>query len=171
MQSRTCTLTAATLSAAMLFGTPATAGELPKEGTWSVTTSGVGTAKGVTVGKERTMAAFDENDLQVGEGLADHMTLHCWGLFDITNGMAQHHGYCVATDPTGDQTSSDFSSDGRYPPDSKSVKGTYTLTGGTGKYAGISGGGEYVSDAATFRSGTEGTYFTHSTNRGHYKLP
>ena len=170
MKLRKCLLSAVTLGTAVLMGSAAMAADLPKEGTWNVTNSGFGTAKGVTSGG-RTMAAFDENTLQVGEGLLDHMTSHCWGLFDITNGTAQHHGYCVGTDPTGDQIIADFSSDGRYPPDSKSVKGTFTFRGGTGKYAGISGSGEYVSDAAAFRSGTEGTYFTHSTNQGGYKLP
>ena len=39
-----------------------------------------------------------------GTGLLDHMTWHCWGLEDGMNTIiAQIHGYCVLTDPAGDE--------------------------------------------------------------------
>lgn len=170
MQPRTCMLSAFTLSAAMLFGTAAIAGDLPKEGTFSGTFSAYGTSKATAVGKELLLNAFDENGLSVGNGLFDHMTWHCWGLFDITNAMAQHHGYCVVTDPAGDQIAGSFASDGRYPADAKSISGAFTFITGTGKYAGISGGNKYVGHPE-FRTAAEGTFVIHNTFQGSYKLP
>ena len=52
MQPRTC-IFAFTLGTAMAFGAAAMAADLPKEGTYSVTYSGLGTFKAVPVGKER----------------------------------------------------------------------------------------------------------------------
>ena len=90
------------LLVAMLLGT-AIAADLPKEGTYSATYSGYGTYKATPVGKERLLLVFDQNGLSVRNGIMDHMTQHCWGVGDFINGMGGTHGYCVATDPTGDQ--------------------------------------------------------------------
>ena len=171
MQPHTCKLSAFTLSTAIFFGTAAIAGDLPKEGTFTATSSFYGTYKATLIGKELILNAFDENGLSVGSGLLDHMTWHCWGLYDITNGKAQHHGYCVATDPAGDQIGSSFASDGRYPADAKSFSGAVTFISGTGKYAGISGGDKYVGHAPEFRTAAEGTFVEYTTIQGSYKLP
>lgn len=103
MQKRTCSLFAFTLGAVMFFGTAAIAGDLPKEGTYSSTYAAADTFKATPIGKERLLGVFDGNGLSVGNGPIDHMTWHCFGLVDITNGMAEHHGYCVGTDPVGDE--------------------------------------------------------------------
>jgi hypothetical protein len=123
MRPRTYTLPAFTLGAALLFGIAASAGDLPKEGTYSGTYSSFGTVKATTIGKERVLLAFDENGLSVGQGLIDHVTWHCWGLGDTTNGMAEWHGYCVMTDPAGDQIAANVASDGKYAADAKSLRG------------------------------------------------
>ncbi len=171
MQPRTCILSGLTLSSAIVFGAVAMAADLPKEGTFNVTFSAYGTLKATPVGKELFLSAFDENGLSVGNGLLDHMTWHCSGLFDITDGMAQFHGNCVATDPAGDQIASSFASDGKYPADAKSFNGATTFLKGTGKYAGISGGYKLVGHAPEFRTAAEGTFAEYATFQGSYKLP
>jgi hypothetical protein len=103
MQSRTCILPAFTLGTAMAFGVAALAADLPKEGTFRGTYSGVGTAKATSIGKERLLMTWNETGLQLSNGLFDHTTLQCSGLADFTNGLGQGHGNCVSTDPVGDQ--------------------------------------------------------------------
>ena len=85
--------------------------------------------------------------------------------------MAQHSGYCVGTDPAGDQVVGEIASNGKYAADAKSFSGTLTLTTGTGKYTGISGRWTYVNQGPEFRPASEGTYFSYTTNQGSYKLP
>src|ERR1700733_106250 len=135
MQSHRSILSAFTLSAAMLCGAVAIAADLPKEGTHDVTLSGAGTFKATPVGKDRILIAWEENDVSVGKGILDHTTWHCFGLQNIASGISQYTGYCVITDPAGDQIVVDIASDGKYAADAKSYNGTATFTTGTGKYA------------------------------------
>ncbi len=44
------------------------------------------------------------------------------------------------------------------------------LTGGTGKFAGISGTGTYINHANEFRTATLGTFVNYLTFEGTYKL-
>jgi hypothetical protein len=92
-------------------------------------------------------------------------------LVDITNGMTQYRGYCVGTDPAGDQLVGDDASDGKYPEDAKSPRGMLTFTTGTGKYAGISGSQKYICHFPDFRAATAGTMLQYCTLKGNYKLP
>ena len=169
MQPRTCMLSAFTLTAALSFGSAAMAADLPKEGTFTATYSGAGTYKATSLGKERALGAFDENGLSVGTGLFDHMTWHCWGLFNITNGMGQAHGYCVATDPAGDQIAAEVGDEKHDVSKPFGVKGTFTM--GTGRYAGISGGWTLLAHSPEFKT-AEGSYVQYGTSsQGSYKLP
>jgi hypothetical protein len=114
--------------------------------------------------------AWDENGLSVGNGLLDHMTWHCWGLFNILSGVAQTtSGYCVATDPNGDHLASTVAGD-KYPKDGKSFTVSLTLITGTGKYAGISGKFRAECHHPTFRPAAEGTYLAYCSDQGSYKL-
>ncbi len=160
------------LAAALVLGMapPGASAEL-KEGTFSCTYSSFGTAKATAIGKERLLVVFDENGLKLTNGFLDHTTWHCWGLADFTNGMGQAHGYCVGTDPAGDQLVLNFGPDEKHAPDQKSWSGSLTYTTGTGKYAGISGGETYVIHANEFRPAVEGTFLNYATCQGSYKLP
>jgi|ERR1700733_4634865 hypothetical protein len=171
MRPRTCILSAFTLSTAMACGVAAVAADLPKEGTYNADYTAFGAFKPTAIGKERVLATFDENGLWLSKGFADRVTWHCFGLIDIPNGIEQFRGYCVGTDPNGDQLVTDISSDGRFPADAKSFSAKVTLATGTGKYAGISGGGSATCHGPEFRTAVEGTYATYCTNSGSYKLP
>jgi hypothetical protein len=109
--------------------------------------------------------------LTVGQGIIDHMTWHCWGMGDYTNGVGEGRGSCVATDPGGDQIVAEFADSEKHAPDQKSWNGAAKFTTGTGKYVGISGGFTYVIHGNEFRSAAEGTYTNYATNQGSYKLP
>ena len=41
--------------------------------------------------------------MSLTNGFGDHVTWRCWGSGDYMNGVGQDSGYCVATDPSGDQ--------------------------------------------------------------------
>jgi hypothetical protein len=155
----------------MVFGAAATAADLPKEGKFSVTLSGAGTAKATAIGKERLLIAWDENDLTVGTGIFDHATWHCFGLYDVMNAMVQVQGYCVVTDPAGDQIVGNIATDGKPAADAKSYSVSGTITTGTGKYVGITGGWTIVVHGPEFRTAAEGTYVAYGPLQGSYKLP
>lgn len=131
---------------------------------------GFGTYKATSIGKDQAVGAWDENGLSVGQGPLDHMTWHCWGLFGIANGKNHAHGFCVGTDPAGDQVVSNVG-DEPHPMDQK-FTGTSTFTMGTGKFKGITGGHTFVAHSPEFRPAAEGTYLQYTTNQGgRYKLP
>jgi hypothetical protein len=170
MDAHKLSVTALSLGAALAFGTPAKSADLPKEGTFSSTYSGVTTVKASPIGKERLLLTGEGYGLSVGEGILDHMTWHCLGLGDFTNGVGLFRGNCVGTDPTGDQVVTNFSTE-KAPLDQKIVPGSFTFTTGTGKYAGITGSATFESDASRFRSPEGGPTFDHLTNHGGYKPP
>src|ERR1700733_9395957 len=139
MRTHKCTLSALTLAGAMTWGAPALAADLPKEGTFSGTFTSAGTWKGAVVGKDRYVVATDENGLYVGTGFLDRMTAHCFGTANGVSGLEQFQGYCVLTDPSGDQIVIDYVSTEKHPPTAKAYGVATTITTGTGKYTGISG--------------------------------
>jgi hypothetical protein len=171
MRPRTCILSAFTLSTAMFFGISAMAADLPKEGTFSGMYSSLGTAKAIQIGKERLLLDLDENGQSLGKGLVDHMAWHCWGTGDFANGVGQYRGYCVGTDPVGDQIVGSFASEKTALDAKGPVNGSLTLTTGTGKYAGITGVLTYVYHGNEFHPLAGGAYLAYGTQQGSYKLP
>jgi hypothetical protein len=170
MQSRTSILSAFTLTTAMASGA-AVAADLPKEGTFNATYSAFGTIKATTIGKERVMVVFDENGLTRSDGFSDHMTWHCWGMAEFVNGVGAPQGSCVGIDPAGDQVSIDFTHEKWHSLNEQNVHASATITAGTGKYTGITGGWTYVAHVNEFRTAVEGTFALDCTNAGSYKLP
>ena len=150
MQTHESLLSAVTLSTVTLFATAAMAADLPKEGVSSGTFWYFVTVKATPVGKERLLTNWDGNGLSFMSGFADHMSWHCWGAGDYTNGAGLDQGYCVGTDISGDQLIDIFADD-KHALDAKSYGGTDKWSGGTGKYAGISGGGKSICHPADFK--------------------
>jgi hypothetical protein len=157
---------------AIFFWTAAMAADLPKEGTYGGSYYAVGTVKVTHIGKELTLFVFDENALSLGDGWFDHMTWHCWGIATFVNGVGAPHGSCVGMDPAGDQISGDFVHEKWSSLGAKNVHGSFKITGGTGKFAGISGGHSYIAHPNEFRTAVDGTYVAYTTQQGgSYKLP
>ena len=170
MQPRTCSLTAFALTAAVAFGAAAMAADLPKEGTFSGKPAGYGTFRAVAIGKERLLIVIDDNSLMLTNGFADHTAWNCFGLGDYTRGVGQDHGYCVGNDPDGDKLVMNWV-DEKHTLGQKAFSGSFTWTTGTGKFAGISGGGSYVEHGNEFLAPGEGSYMTYWPVQGNYELP
>jgi hypothetical protein len=171
MQPSKGILTSVTLITALTLSAATMAADLPKEGTFSGTYAGALTFKTYPVGKEGTLLVFDDNSLTVGKGFLDHMTWHCFGISSITTGMEHFSGYCVVTDPAGDQIAADITNDESFPADAKSRPAKGTFTTGTGKYAGISGSLTNVLHTPEFRSAVDGTKVRNGDMQASYKLP
>jgi hypothetical protein len=169
MQPRGC-IFSFTLTTAVGFGITAMAADLPKEGAANGTYSSYGTFKVIPIGKERLLFQFDENGFWLSDGFGDHLTSHCWGTGDYTGGMGQEQGYCVGTDPGGDQVVYTWT-DEKHALGAKSVDASDTWVGGTGKFTGISGRGATGVCHSDFKAATEGTYFSSCTAKLNYKLP
>jgi len=157
------------LAIALALATSPVLAQMAKEGKYNGTYSAFGTMKTTQVGKNRLLMEFDENGLTLAQGFSDHLTHHCWGIGDFINGEGQEHGYCVGIDPSGDQVVLDFQSE-QHAPDQKTWRGRGTLTTGTGKYAGISGGHDYVVHGNELRTATEGNYTVFVTYEGAYQI-
>ena len=158
------------LAAGLVLGAVQPASAQMLEGTLSGTFAAFGTVNAKATGKERTVLAIDENGLSVTNGLLDHMTWNCSGLADFTNGIGQTQGFCAGRDPVGDQVVFNWESE-KHAPDQRVVHGTFTWTGGTGKYAGIRGDGTYMDYSGEFRPLTEGTIVSYLTFEGNYRTP
>ena len=142
------TIAAGAFLTSLTLGTAAIGADLPKEGTFKGTFSSYGTYKTTKVG-DLSLNMFDETGPQLTDGFADHVALHCWGFSETANGTMTQHGYCLGTDPSGDQIASRFA--GEKATQYKGMKGTNTFISGTGKFAGVSGTLHYVVHASESR--------------------
>jgi hypothetical protein len=158
------------LATALVLGLAEPVSGQIQEGTLSSTFAAFGTVKAITTGKERLLLAFDENGLSVSNGVLDYMTWHCSGLADFKNGAGHSQGFCAGHDPVGDQVVFNWESE-KHAPEQKVVRGTFSWTGGTGKYAGIRGDGTYVDYSREFLPLAEGTVVSYVTFEGSYRIP
>jgi hypothetical protein len=116
------------------------AGEMPKEGTDSFTNTWmVTTSKTMKVG-DRTLGTYEVSGVHQnvqGEAKTD-MGMRCLGIYDVAGkAPKQEHGACTFTDNDGDEIMATY--------ERKTAEGgVETLVAGTGKFAGISGTGEWT---------------------------
>jgi hypothetical protein len=150
-------------------GLPAFAGDLPKEGTFSVTCFNYGTFKRAAVGKTQVQRAFEYDGLCVGEGLLDHMTGHCRGTSRLSDQTVHVVSFCVLNDNDGDQIAEDF--DESFPNGAKEIRGEAKLVAGTGKYEGITGEVKFVNTGGSFKAAADNGLFAYGKVEGHYQLP
>jgi hypothetical protein len=146
--------------------------EIAKEGTLS----GRGFASGTftvyplaeEVGAFITWEQKGVNLAVSGEGPFHNMSSNCAGVSLWDKGVGTILGYCINIAPDGDKTLYQVKEENRKPgPGIK--QGKWKYINGTGKFAGIEGGGEYTTYAV--RPAADGTYQTVSTSKGSYKLP
>jgi hypothetical protein len=139
MQSHTRLLSAFILSTALFFGTVVMAADLPKQGTDSFTNFWVATSATIQQGS-RTFSTWEINGVarnDAGGRMFDLFGMRCIGLVE---GLSDR-GTCTYTDSDGDNIFAPFNGNG----DGKGGEhGTYDVIGGTGKFAGITGSGEYL---------------------------
>ena len=100
--------------------------------------------------------------LRAASGLVESMSLDCTGSFEHRAGAGKHQGYCIFLDSAGDRV---FGADRRGPQGYE-----FEFIGGTGKYAGITGGGN-IEPLAELKPVRDGTMQACRRMRGNYKLP
>jgi hypothetical protein len=88
---------------------------------------------------------------------------------EITLTAWEDHGFCVGTGPDGDEIVSNITNP-MHALGAKDVSGTCNRTTGTGKLAGVSGGGTYDCQSGEFKTTVPGTYVAYCTVQGKYKL-
>ncbi len=92
-----------------------------------------------------------------GEKMFDKMAARCIGVDVDTGPKKILNGGCVFTDSDGDKIFSTFDrSDVDKAMGAKGASGTHIITGGTGKYAGITGKAPYASEALPALAGPGG---------------
>jgi hypothetical protein len=152
----------------LAFGLIANA-ETAKKGTTSGKTFFTGTFKAVPMEKERVQMnyeAFGVGVSDTGEGVLHNATVHILGALHAVKGDYKDSGFMVFTHPDGDKVFLTYKATGRL---WKSAKGTVTYVGGTGKFAGIQGSGEFTRHG--LRPPTKGMLAGFAVAKTNWELP
>ena len=151
------------------FGTEAKA-QIPKEGTTSFKSVYSGTFKILAMGQERVQMTYEFMGGSIGDtpnDVSNNASFRCIGSFYAVKGEYKDSSlFCVSTNPDGDQIFSTYQTSGKMGGGSK---GTYTIVGGTGKWAGVQGSGEFT--GYNLRPQAEGSFQGITLQKGKYKLP
>jgi hypothetical protein len=116
--------------------------DMPKEGTDSFTNIWMETSptSPIKVG-DRTLGTYEISGVHRsdnGDAMITNMGMRCLGIYEIAGtGPEREHGGCIYADKDGDQIMATFER-------KTATGGIETLVGGTGKFAGISGTGEWT---------------------------
>lgn len=123
----------------------ASAQELPKQGTANFTDyATIISPKTMTLDKDNRVTNYEvygvsRND--DGNQIFNNMAIHCMGSIITADNHAASRGLCVQSDKDGDQLFINYETGGRSA-DASVYGGIEHFTGGTGKYAGITGQAE-----------------------------
>jgi hypothetical protein len=141
--------------------------EMAKEGTELGTMIYSGPVKLLTMGKERIQMNYEGLGVWIGEGPMNNASFRFMGALQIVKGVYDNDfGLVVFTTPEGDKAFATYEAAGRI---GASGKGTFKYVGGTGKLAGLQGGGEIT--RISLRPSAEGTIQGYNKVKGHWKLP
>ena len=88
------------------------------------------------------------------------------GTLHAVKGAFEETGFMVITPTDGDKIYATYKGSGIL---GKPVKGTWTYVGGTGKYTGMGGSGEFT--RYPLQEAAEGVWTSMSVVNGNYKLP
>jgi hypothetical protein len=144
---------------------------IPKEGSYSTLTMGSATYKRLDQGKDRAQTTWEflgAGQGDEGKGLTHDATVRCIGTSQAANGEFEAYvNSCTWTRRDGDQIFLVEKLTSGKP--GAPFKGTFTITGGTGKLAGITGSGEWT--RYTLRPAAEGTFQSVTRGKATYRLP
>jgi hypothetical protein len=103
---------------------------------------------------------------ETGESTFNNASIHFMGSFLAIKGVYENDsGLMCFTRPDGDQIFTTYKAAGQV---GKEAKGTYTIVGGTGKFAGIQGQGEFVN--VTLRPIAKGVGAGLTVSEGRWKI-
>ncbi len=144
---------------------------IPKEGSYTTLTMGSATFKRLEQGKDRVQVTWEflgAGQGEEGKGLTHDATVRCIGSSLAASGEFEAYvSSCTWTRRDGDQIFLVEKLVSGKP--GAPFQGTFTITGGTGKMAGITGGGEWT--RYTLRPSAEGTFQSVTRGKATYKLP
>jgi hypothetical protein len=122
------------------------------------------------MGEERIHVTYEGTGIYVSDiedGFLNNASLHFLGAFHAVKGAFEDEsGSMILTDPDGDIAFVIYKGSGNL---GKDAKGTYTYVGGTGKYTGLSGGGEFTRSILQYA--TKGVWAAITLFKGNWKLP
>lgn len=123
-----------TAGSMLLYGTAHAAG-----GAVDVLVTDVTTAEELEIGEAETLFSLDQILVASGEGIFNNLTGRCLGLEEVENatGASVFNGFCTYVDADGDKIFTEISIERASLTDEAS--GPAKITGGTGKFQGISG--------------------------------
>jgi hypothetical protein len=143
--------------------------EMAKEGLESGKNYATGTAKALPMEKERLQLNYEGTGIYMSdteEGFINNASVYVLGALHAVKGVFEESGFMVLTVPDGDKAFVTYKGSGNLGKDSM---GTYTYVGGTGKYTGITGGGEFT--RSVLQPASKGGWSAISSFKGNWKLP
>jgi hypothetical protein len=143
--------------------------EMAKEGSSTGKNYATGTSKAIPMGEERIHVTYEGTGINVSdteEGFLNNASQHFLGALHAVKGAFEESGFMVSTDPDGDKVFATWNGSGNL---GKDAKGTYTYVGGTGKYTGITGGGEFT--RSNLQPASKGVWAAITLFKGSWKLP
>ena len=127
-----------------------------------------GTSQALSMGEDRLQMNYEGSGVYVddtGKGLLHDSAIYCMGSLHAIKGEYEETGFMVFNPPDGDKAYATYKATGKV---GESAKGTYTWTGGTGKYTGLKGGGEFT--RYQLNNATEQVFASVSVAKGTYTL-
>jgi hypothetical protein len=143
--------------------------ELAKEGSSTGKNYLTGTSKVLAMGQERLQMNFEGSGVGIddsGKGFLHLAATYVMGTLHAVKGVFEETGFMVFTPTDGDKIYATYKGSGTL---GKTTMGTWTYVGGTGKYVGIEGSGEYTRHS--LQGATKGVWTSMSLWKGNYKLP
>jgi len=143
--------------------------EMAKEGSFTGKIYATGTSKALPMGEERLQLNYDGAGTIVndsGKGFLHLASTYFLGTLHAVKGVFEETAFMVITATDGDKVYATYKGSGIL---GKPVKGTITYVGGTGKYTGIQGGGEFT--RYPLQNAIEGVFTAMSVTKASYKLP
>jgi hypothetical protein len=157
------------ITLALVFSVSTVYSEMAKEGSATGRNFATVTAKALPMGEERLHVTYEGSGIYVSdieEGFLNNASMHFLGALHAVNGAFEESGFMVSTVPDGDKVFATWKGSGNL---GKDAKGTYTYVGGTGKYTGITGGGEFT--RSNLQPPSKGVIAAITLFKGNWKLP
>ena len=167
MKKYSCLIFLVTLSLTM--AATSAFSEMAKEGSYSGKNYSTGTSKAIPMGEERLHLAIEGSGIYVSDdedGFLNNASIHFLGTLHAVKGVFEESGFMVFNVPDGDKVYATWKGTGNL---GKDAKGTYTYVGGTGKYTGITGGGEFT--RSNLQPASKGVWAAITLFKGNWKLP
>jgi hypothetical protein len=154
----------------MVTAGPVVGEEIAREGSSSGKNYWTGTFDALPMGEERVQmnyVAYGVSVSDTGKGIFHNASGHAVGGLLAVKGIYENDsGFVSVTRTDGDKVFYTYKTSGTL---GKSAKGTFTFVGGTGKFVGIQGSGEFTRHS--LRPPAKGVFASFSVSKFNWKLP